>query len=75
MFNETYVAETLRIARVTCTKAIFINHYSTAIFRLINQGENVSTISKTLSKTFGRHFQTFSKFYARLLGFINFSHP
>ena len=62
MHNSAYVVEILRIGRITSTKTIFINHCSAPISRTINKEENVNTISKTLSKTFGKHIQNFSKF-------------
>ena len=39
---------------------------------MINQGENVNTISKILFKTFARHCETFSKFFATSLEFVEF---
>ena len=45
----------------------FINHCSTLISEMINKGGNVHTISKTLSKTFGRYFETSSKFFTTSL--------
>ena len=65
MFNAAHTVEILRIGRVTSTKIIFINHCSTLISRMINKEGNANTISKTLSKTFGRHIQTFCQLFAK----------
>ena len=64
LFYASYGVEYLKIATETSTKTSFINHCSTLIFKMINKGGNVNTISKTLSKTLGRYFETFSKFFA-----------
>ena len=52
MFYSTYGVGKLRISRVTSTKTNFINHCLTLTSRIINQGGNVNTSFKTLSKTF-----------------------
>ena len=60
------------MARATTTKTNSINQCSTLIYRMVNQEGNVKTIFKTLSKTFCRHFETFSKFFAISLAFVEF---
>ena len=52
MFYSTYGVGKLRISRVTSTKTNFINHCLTLTSRIINQGGNVNTSFKTLSKIF-----------------------
>ena len=71
MFNAAYAVEIL-IVRVTSTKTIFINRYSTRICRMIYKEGNTNTIGnvKTLSKTFGGRIQTFSKLFAKSLEFV-----
>ena len=70
MFNVAYAAEILRIVRATTIKTVFINHYSSPISRMINKEGNINTNSKTLSKAFGRHIQTFNKLFAKSLEFV-----
>ena len=70
IFYVAYGVKILRTARVTSTKNNFINHYSTLISRMINQGGNLNTITRTLSKVFGRKFEIFSRFFAVLLEFF-----
>ena len=50
MFNGAYEVEILKIARVTCTKAIFVNHCSTVIFRLINQEKMLAPLPRPSPK-------------------------
>ena len=69
MFNVAYAVEILQI-RVNSTKSIFINHSSTLISIRINKEGNIDTISKTLTKTFGRHIQNFGKLFAKPLEFV-----
>lgn len=69
VFYAAYRAEILRIARVANTKTNFINHCSLIVSRMINQVGSVNTISKTVSKTFGRYFEMFSKFFPVSLEF------
>ena len=46
IFHLPYGTGVLRNVRETSIKTNFINHYSTLIFRMINQGGNDDTISK-----------------------------
>ena len=64
--HATYGADIVRISKVNSTKTNFIIHCSILIYRMINQGGHVNTISKILFKTFARHCVTFSKFIATL---------
>ena len=70
MFYGAYGAEISRMIGITSTKTNFINPCSTLISRMINQGGNVNTTSKTLSEIFGRHFETSRKFFATSLEFV-----
>ena len=72
MFNVAYAEEIVRIARVTSTNTVVINNCSTLISRMINKEGNGNTTGnvKNLSKTFGRHIQTFSKLFAKSLEFL-----
>ena len=70
MFNAAYAVEILRIGRVTSAETIIMNHCSILISRMIDKEGNVNTISNTLSKTFVRHIQTFSKLYAKSPEFV-----
>ena len=70
MFYGVYGAEISRIIGITSTKTNFINPCSTLISRMINQGGNVNTTSKTLSEIFGRHFETSKKVFATSLEFV-----
>ena len=70
MFNVAYAVEILKISRVTSTKSIFIKHCSNLISRMINKEGNIDTISKTLSKTFSRHVQSFSKLFTKSLELV-----
>ena len=70
MFNVAYAVEILKISRVTSTKRIFIKHCPTLISRMINKEGNIDTISKTLSKTFDRHVQSFSKLLTKSVEFV-----
>lgn len=64
MFDvRAYSAEVLRIARVKITKTGFVSYCSILIYRMIDQGGNLNTISKTLSEKFLRHSDNFSNFY------------
>ena len=63
MFYAAYGTEIIRTDRVTSSKIVSINHCAVLFFTMFDSGGNVNTISKTLSKTFGWHFETFRKLF------------
>ena len=69
IFYSAYGAEILRSARVTNNKINFEHHCKILVQRMLKQGGRRLTINKTLTKVFGRHFTSFSKFYSTSLNF------
>ena len=69
LFYAACMAEILRIGRVTSTKTNFINHCSTVISRMINQG-----VLTPFSRQYPNHLvdtlRFFSKFFATSLEFV-----
>ena len=71
MFYSAFGAEILRTARTTSTLNDFISNSKRLLKRMKKQGGNMKSISKTLSKTFGRHFESFHKFYSTSIEFVD----
>ena len=63
MFYSAHGSEILRTLRATSSKLNFSNNAKKLITRICNQGGTIKIFSPALVKIYGRHFQTFPKFF------------
>ena len=70
MFYSSLGAEILRIARANNQKVSFFKSAKEIVSRMLNQGGNITRVTNTLKKIFGRHFDTFHEFAPTSRDFI-----
>ena len=71
IFYSTFVAEILRITRVTNTCNEFWTSSKALLSRAQDQGGNTLLLKRPLSKYFDRHFELFQKFSNTSITFLN----
>ena len=63
LFYSTRGSEISRTITITSSKPIFLMNSKKLVTRMGWQGGRIKIFCHTLAKVFGRHFQTFQKFF------------
>ena len=71
MFYSAFGTEILQTARATSKLKRFYKTSENSIPRMTKQGGDIDVFTRTLTKTHGRYFQAFRKFYHTSKEFVN----